>query len=111
MQSFNTTINGESLIVYQHPKTGLFYTILKDMHIPVDFDLIKDDTTIAQRIRYWRCTYGYTQAELAALLNVAGKNVVAMWENGRRTPQEKNLRLLARYLDFDSFTLIDDDWN
>lgn len=110
MRDLNAVINNESLTVYQHPRTGLFYTIKQHEHIPVGYDLIKDKTTISQRIKYWRNQYGYSQAELADLLNMSGKNVVAMWENGRRAPQEKTLRLLARHLDFDSFTPNEDDW-
>lgn len=110
MQSFTAVINNETHTVYQNPRTGLFYTVQQQEHIPVGYDLIKDKTTISQRIKYWRNQYGYSQAELADLINMAGKNVVAMWENGRRTPQEKTLRLLAHYLDFDSFTPNEDDW-
>lgn len=110
MQNLNVTINGEPLVVYQHPLTGLFYTIQHDGHIPVGYDLIKDKVTIGQKIKYWRCQYGYSQADLAALVHVASKTVVAMWEHGRRKPREKTLRLLARHLDFDSFTPNEDDW-
>lgn len=103
MHSFDVTINGESFSIHQNAVTGLFYTTWKHEHIPVDYDLIKDETTIGQRIKYWRCRYGYTQAELANLIGVSGKNVVAMWENSRRIPQENSVRKLAHYLDYDSF--------
>lgn len=42
--------------------------------------------TIADRIRRARERAGLTQAELAALLGVSGKNVVYHWEAGRRNP-------------------------
>lgn len=100
MRGFDTVINGEHLTIYQNSSTGLFYTILNDIHIPVDFDVIKDETTIGQRIKYWRCQYGYTQSQLATLLNVSSSNVIAMWENGRRAPTKNCLEKLADYLDY-----------
>lgn len=110
MNGLDIHANGGSFVVYQHPLTGLFYTVRHGEHIPVGYDLIKDKTTLGQKIKYWRCQYGYSQADLADLINVSSKNVVAMWENGRRTPQEKYRRRLADHLDFNSFTVSKDDW-
>lgn len=108
MHTFNTTISGENLTIYQHPTTGLFYTIRNNNHIPVHFDLIKNETTLGQRIKYWRTQYGYSQAQLANLINVSSPNVIAMWENERRTPNKNYLARLAYYLDY---SLIEDDEN
>ena len=104
MHSFDVEIGGESFTICQNAVTGLFYAIRDHEHVPVDYDLIKDKTTISQRIKYWRCQCGYTQAELAHLIGVSNKNVIAMWENDRRTPREKYIQKLAHYLDYDSFT-------
>lgn len=104
MHSFDVIIGEESFTIHQNAVTGLFYATWEHEHAPVDYDLIKDETTIGQRIKYWRCQYGYTQTALAHLIGVSDKNVIAMWENGRRTPRERYVQKLAYYLDYDSFT-------
>ena len=48
---FTITIKGEKAFVYQSAHTGLFYTILPDgRHAPVDYHLIKTQTSSMQRL-------------------------------------------------------------
>ena len=101
---FTATISGEKIPVYQNAYTGFFYTILPDgRHTPVDYHLIRTQTTSMQRLKYWRNRYGYTQADLAERLHVSSKTIIEMWENGLRHPLKKYRRLLNAELCQDIF--------
>lgn len=96
-----TVINGQEVTVEQDSQTGQFYTRQTVGNIPVDYTTISDKVTIGQCIKYWRIRHGYSQAELAERIGVAGPNVVAMWENGRRKPQKQYRLRLAEQLGYD----------
>lgn len=101
---FIATIAGKEITVYQNAYTGLFYTIRDDgSHTPVDYRLIRAQTTSLQRLKYWRNRYGYTQAELAKLIHVSGPTIIMMWENGLRHPLKKYRQLLNNELCYDIF--------
>ena len=101
---FTATIGDEEVTVYQNAYTGLFYNIAADgRHTPVDYVLIRTQTTSMQRLKYWRNRYGYTQAELARLVHVSSPTVIMMWENGLRHPLRKHRRLLNEKLSYDIF--------
>ena len=103
-EPFTATIKGEKVSVYQNANTGLFYTILPDgRRSPVDYLLIRPQTTSMQRLKYWRNRYGYTQAELAKLVHVSSPTIVMMWENGLRHPLRKYRKLLDKELGYDIF--------
>lgn len=102
--SSTVSINGKEITIRQNAQTGLFYTIQNNgKHTPVDYSLIKDQTTGMQRLKYWRNRFGYTQAELAKLLNVSSPTVIMMWENGLRHPLRKYRQLLNTELCPDIF--------
>lgn len=87
---FTVTIEGKEIPVCQNVHTGLFYAIRDDgWHVPVSYPLIKEQTPSAQRLKYWRNRYGYTQAELAELIHVSSPTVIMMWENGLRHPRKE----------------------
>lgn len=101
---FNATIENKEITVHQNPSTGLFYTILRNgRHTPVDYRLIRTQTTAIQRLKYWRNRYGYTQAELAKLVHVSSPTVIANWEKGRRYPLKTYRQLLNKALCWDIF--------
>lgn len=101
---FTATIKGKEITVCQNAYTGLFYTIRRDgTHMPVDYSLIRTQTTSIQRLKYWRNRYGYTQADLAERLHVSSKTVIEMWENGLRHPLKKYRRLINAELGYDIF--------
>lgn len=103
-EPFTATIGGEELTVYQNVPTGLFYTITDNgKHAPVDYTLLRTQTTSQQRLKYWRNRYGYTQAELAELVHVSSPTVIMMWENGLRHPRRKYRQLLNTELCPDIF--------
>lgn len=103
-EPFTATIKSEKVSVYQNVYTGLFYTILPDgKHTPVDYRLIKAQTTSAQRLKYWRNRYGYTQADLASLVHVSSPTIIMMWENGLRYPLRKHQKLVNMELSYDIF--------
>lgn len=103
-KSFTATIKGKEITVFQNSCTGLFYTILDDgRHTPVDYHLIKTQATSMQRLRYWRNRYGYTQADLAALIHVSSPTVIMMWENGLRHPLKKYRRAINDTLFWDIY--------
>lgn len=103
-EPFTATIKGEKVSVYQNANTGLFYTILPDgRRAPVDYLLVRPQTTSMQRLKYWRNRYGYTQAELAKLVHVSSPTIVMMWENGLRRPLRKHRKLLDEELGYDIF--------
>lgn len=103
-ESFTATIRGEKVSIYQNANTGLFYTIRLDgNHTPVDYHLIRTQTTSMQRLKYWRNRHGYTQAELAKLIHVSSPTVIMMWENGLRHPRKEYRRRLNATLDSDIF--------
>lgn len=92
---FTASINGKEVLLRQNPQTGLFYAIQNNgKHTPVDYYLIKDQTSSMQRLKYWRNRFGYTQAELAGLIHVSSPTVIMMWENGLRHPRRKYRQLL-----------------
>lgn len=92
---FIVTIQGKEVLVCQNAHTGFFYSIKKDgSHAPIDYCLIRTQTTSMQRLKYWRNRYGYTQAELAELIHVSSQTTVMMWENGLRYPRKEYRRLL-----------------
>ena len=102
--TFTAIIGDEEITVYQDRRTGLFYTDSRDgRHTPVDYALIRTQTTSIQRLKYWRNRYGYTQAELARLVHVSSPTVIMMWENGLRHPRRKYRRLLNDGLCCDIF--------
>lgn len=101
---FTVTVKGRELTVRQNAYTGLFYAIRRDgSHAPVDYSLIRTQTTGMQRLKYWRNRYGYTQAELAGLIHVSSPTIIMMWENGLRHPRKEYRRLLNAALSYDIF--------
>lgn len=101
---FTATIGDKEITVYQNGNTGLFYTVSIDgRHTPVDYRLIRTQTTDRQRLKYWRNRFGYTQADLARLIHVSSPTVIATWENGLRHPLKKHRRLLNAELGYDVF--------
>lgn len=101
---FTVTIKGENVTVTQNAYTGLFHAILNDgKHTPVDYRLIKAQTTSMQRLKYWRNRYGYTQAELARLIHVSSPTIIMMWENGLRHPRKRYRLRLNAELSYDIF--------
>lgn len=87
---FTVAIRGEKVTVYQNAYTGLFYTIRHNgRHTPVDYRIIRTQTTAIQRLKYWRNRHGYTQAELAKLVHVSSPTIIMMWENGLRHPRKE----------------------
>lgn len=103
-ETFTATIGFEEVTVQQSQRTGLFHAVERDgRHVPVDYDLIKDQTTSMQRLKYWRNRFGYTQAELAELIHVSSPTVIMMWENGLRHPRREHQYLLNAELSMDIF--------
>lgn len=103
-QQFIASINGKKILMHQNAYTGLFYTIQNNgKHTPVDYRLIRTQTTSQQRLKYWRNRYGYTQADLADLIHVSGKTIIEMWENGLRYPLKKYRQSLNAELSDDIF--------
>lgn len=103
-ETFTATIGDEQVTVCQNPRTGLFHAIGRDgRHTPVDYRLIRTQTTDIQRLKYWRNLYGYTQAELARLVHVSSPTVVMAWETGLRHPLRKHRKLLNAELNADIF--------
>lgn len=101
---FTANIGSEEVEIYQNAHTGLFYTVSRDgRHTPVDYTLIRTQTTSMQRLKYWRNRCGYTQAELADLVHVSSPTVVMMWENGLRRPLRKYRKLINAELGYDIF--------
>lgn len=101
---FTAIIEGKEITVRQNAHTGLFHTILPDgRHTPVDYQLIRTQTTSMQRLKYWRNRYGYTQADLAERLHVSSKTIIEMWENGLRHPLKKYRQLINTELCQDIF--------
>lgn len=89
-KTFTATIKGENVTVAQNAYTGLFYAIKSDgRHTPVNYRLIKAQTTSQQRLKYWRSRHGYTQTELAKLIHVSSPTIIMMWENGLRHPRKE----------------------
>lgn len=87
---FTAAIRGERVTVHQNAYTGLFYAIRRDgRRTPVDYRLIRTQTTEIQRLKYWRNRHGYTQAELAKLIHVSSPTIIMMWENGLRHPRKE----------------------
>lgn len=87
---FTATIREVKVTVHQNAYTGLFYAIRSDgRHTPVDYRLIRTQTTPIQRLKYWRNRHGYTQAELAKLVHVSSPTIIMMWENGLRHPRKE----------------------
>lgn len=102
--SFIASIKGKRITVYQNTYTGLFYTIKNDgKHTPVDYNLIRTQTTGVQRLKYWRNRYGYTQTELAELIHVSSKTIIMMWEAGLRHPNKENRQRIYEILGYDVF--------
>lgn len=101
---FTATIGSKEIEVCQNAYTGLFYTVLDDgRHTPIDYRLIRTQTTSMQRLKYWRNRYGYTQSDLASLIHVSGKTIIMMWEAGLRHPSRKYRHLLNSELGYDVF--------
>lgn len=89
-EPFPATIKGEKVTIHQNPYTGLFYAIKSDgRHTPVDYRLIRTQTTSQQRLKYWRNRHGYTQSDLAKLIHVSSPTIIMMWENGLRHPRKE----------------------
>lgn len=99
-----TVIDGQQVAVEQSSQTGQFFIRQSTGNVPIDYAAISDQITIGQCIKYWRLRHGYSQAELAELIGVAGANVVAMWETGRRKPQQQYRLRLAEHLSYDILT-------
>lgn len=101
---FIADIENKNALVCQNANTGLFYTIADDgRHAPVNYDLVRTQTTDMQRLKYWRNRYGYTQSELADLIHVSSPTVIAAWENGLRYPRRKYRHQLNAELSPDIF--------
>lgn len=87
---FTAIIKGGKVTVHQNAYTGLFYAVKRNgSHTPVDYRLIRTQTTSLQRLKYWRNRFGYTQAELAKLIHVSSPTIIMMWENGLRHPRKE----------------------
>lgn len=99
-----TVINGQEVTVEQDSQTGQFFTRENLGNIPIEYASVSDLVNIGQCIKYWRIRHGYSQAELAERIGVAGPNVIAMWETGRRKPQKEYRLRLAEHLDRDILT-------
>lgn len=94
-EPFTAIIKGEKVTIHQNPYTGLFHATKHDgRHIPVNYRLIRTQTTSQQRLKYWRNRHGYTQAELARLIHVSSPSIIMMWENGLRHPRKEYRRRL-----------------
>lgn len=103
-EPFTATIKGRKITVCQNAYTGFFYaTRPNGKRTPVDYQLIRTQTTSMQRLKYWRNRYGYTQAELAKLIHVSSPTNIMMWENGLRHPRKKYRQLLNAELSYDIF--------
>nr|UVX39589.1 MAG: helix-turn-helix domain protein [Bacteriophage sp.] len=90
MRSFTATIKGKEITVCQNAYTGLFYAITAvGRHTPIEYNLIRTQTTSQQRLKYWRNRHGYTQTELAKLIRVSSPTIIMMWENGLRHPRKE----------------------
>jgi DNA-binding XRE family transcriptional regulator len=101
---FTVTIEGKEITVRQNAYTGLFYAIRNDgRHTPVNYRLVKAQTSSMQRLKYWRNRYGYTQSDLAERLHVSSKTIIEMWENGLRHPLKKYRQLINAELSSDIF--------
>lgn len=101
---FTAIIKGREVTVCQNAYTGAFYAIGRNgRHTPVDYRLIRTQTTSMQRLKYWRNRYGYTQAELAELIHVSSPTVIMMWENGLRHPRKEYRQRLNTALGYDIF--------
>lgn len=101
---FTAILKGRKITVCQNAYTGLFYAIMPDgKRTPVDYRLIRTQTTSMQRLKYWRNRCGYTQAELAKLIHVSSPTNIMMWENGLRHPRKKYRQLLNKELSYDIF--------
>lgn len=101
---FTATIKGRELTVCQNAYTGLFYAIGGNgRHTPVDYRLIRTQTTSMQRLKYWRNRYGYTQADLAKLVHASSPTIIMMWENGLRHPRKEYRQRLNAALSLDIF--------
>lgn len=101
---FTATITGKETTIYQNTHTGLFYTIQADgKHTPIDYQLIKTQTTGTQRLKYWRNQLGYTQEELAKRTHVSSKTIIMMWENGLRHPCKESRQRINTILDNEVF--------
>lgn len=101
---FTVIIKGGKVTIHQNAYTGLFYTIKRNgSHTPVDYSLIRTQTTSLQRLKYWRNRYGYTQAELAKLIHVSSPTIIMMWENGLRHPRKEYRQRLNAELSYDIF--------
>lgn len=101
---FTATIGGREITVCQNAYTGLFYAIRRDgTHMPVDYRLIRTQTTSMQRLKYWRNRYGYTQADLARLIHASSPTIIMMWENGLRHPRREYRQRINAALNFEIF--------
>ena len=101
---FTAIIKGRKVTIHQNVYTGLFYAIKSNgSHIPVDYRLIRTQTTSLQRLKYWRNRFGYTQAELAKLIHVSSPTIIMMWENGLRYPRKEYRQQLNAKLGGDIF--------
>lgn len=101
---FTATVKGREIPVCQNAYTGLFYAIRPNgKHTPIDYRLIRTQTTSQQRLKYWRNRHGYTQAELARLINVSSPTIIMMWENGLRHPRKEYRQRLNAELSYDIF--------
>ena len=101
---FTVTLDGKEITVRQNAYTGLFYTIRDDgRHVPINYRLIKPQSSSMQRLKYWRNRYGYTQSDLAERLHVSSKTIIEMWENGLRHPLKKYRQLINAELSPDIF--------
>lgn len=101
---FTASIRGREFTACQNAHTGLFYIIRSGgRRTPVDYRLIRTQTTSMQRLKYWRNRYGYTQAELAKLIHVSSPTIIMMWENGLRHPRKKYRQRLNSVLCPDIF--------
>jgi DNA-binding XRE family transcriptional regulator len=101
---FTAIIKGRKVTIHQNAYTGLFYAIERDgSHTPVDYRLIRTQTTNTQRLKYWRNRHGYTQAELAKLIHVSSPTIIMMWENGLRHPRKEYRQRINAKLGGDVF--------
>jgi DNA-binding XRE family transcriptional regulator len=103
-EPFTAIIKGEKVTIHQNAYTGLFYAITRNgSHTPVDYGLIRTQTTSLQRLKYWQHRFGYTQAELAKLIHVSSPTIVMMWENGLRHPRKEYRQRINAELGGDIF--------
>lgn len=99
---YKTMLNGQEVEIEQSFDSGQFYMRTPAGNIPIEYGELRD-IPFQMKLRYWRCRYGYSQKEMALMLNVANSQVVSNWEQGFRKPNTDNFdrmnHILGGHLD------------